>query len=980
MQARLGSVAGAGNAPNARQRRGTSQLVGRDTERSILSGLLDAASEGRGGVGVVVGEAGIGKSRLLDALATEATDRGMMVLRGRAVEVTTPVAYRPVAEALCSLVRRGRGPPRAGLAPFDHLLAALIPDWRDPERPVLEPSVVVVAEAVIRFLRATAGPVGCLLVLEDLHWADPETSSILDYLVDNLLSERVLCAASWRTDEPTGLAARWRGLPTSRAETVLLDRLDDSAVASMVASCLDAASVGDDILELVGPAEGIPFLVEEVLETARRSGVLTFDGHRWCVSSSDAVVPPPFVDDVRRRLVEVGDNGRTVVVAGALLGRRFEWHLLPATTGLDDAATVAALRDAVALRLVEVDDASTFRFRHALSRDAVLSNVLPPERADLAGRALGAIEAAHPGLDGEWCERAAALAIEAGDRGRAPELLLDAGRRALASGALLSAESALERGREAARPDDPILEDLEECLVEATASIGNRRRAHEVGQSLLRRLGDGPDNATRRAGVELRLARSSVTACQWDEAEAHVGAARRDAVGAEDTRQLSEADALDALIALGRDRPADAVGLARRAHDAALRVGLPRVACEALEVVGRCARVDDLDAAELAFAESHDLAEREGLTIWRLRALHELGTIDMLRNGDLGRLEAARELATATGALATAAMIDVQLCGVLVGRDDPEPAVAVARRAGDIARRLSLGQTLAVALGFEANAHARAGRPAAAERCLTEAATYAEDDPSVHVFAACARTVTALLDDDRETALSHVEGVAHDARFFSPLIGWWVLLHALDPQRGEAAVAVVRESGEPAHYLARPYFTYAEAVVLGRAGHRDAAATKMARADALLDGFEWYRQDAHRFVAEAALADGWGDPVGWAREALAFFESWGHDRLAASCRTLLRQAGAPVPRRGRGGAEVPPELGALRVTSREVDVLALVAAGLSNREVAERLVLSVRTVENHVERLLAKTGSPGRAALADVAARAGVTNEVVESP
>ena len=307
-------------------------------------------------------------------------------------------------------------------------------------------------------------------------------------------------------------------------------------------------------------------------------------------------------------------------------------------------------------------------------------------------------------------------------------------------------------------------------------------------------------------------------------------------------------------------------------------------------------------------------------------------------------------------------MIDVQLCGVLVGRDDPEPAVAVARRAGDIARRLSLGPTLAAALGFEANAHARAGRPAMAERCLADAAMHAGDDPSVRVFAACARAVTALLDDDREAALTHIEGVAHDVRFFSPLIGWWVLLHALDPQRGAAAVAAVRASGEPAHYLARPYFAYAEAVVLGRAGQRDAAAAMVAEADAQLDGFEWYRQHARRFVAEAALADGWGDPVSWAREALAFFESWDHDRLAASCRTLLRQAGAPVPRRGRGSADVPPELGALGVTSREVDVLVLVAAGMSNREVAERLVLSVRTVENHVERLLAKTGSPGRGA------------------
>ena len=786
----------------------------------MLSRRLDAAAEGRGGAAVVVGEAGIGKSRLLDVLAAEAADRGMVVLRGRAVEATTPVAYRPVVESLCSLVRSGRAPAREDLVPFDRLLGALIPDWLDAGAPVIEPSVVVVAEAVLRFLGATAGSVGCLLVLEDLHWADPETWSILDYLADNLAGERVLCAASWRTGEPGDVGARSRGLPTSRAaETLVLDRLDDAAVATMVASCLDGPSVGDDVLALVARAEGVPFLVEEVLATARGSGVLTFDGRRWSVTSTAPVVPASFVEDVSRRLVDVGEEGRIVVVAGALLGRRFEWHLLPAIAGLDDAATFAALRKAVDRRLIEVDDdPSRFRFRHALSRDAVLSDALPPERAELARRAVAAIEAAHPALDDEWCQRAAALALEADDHERAPRLLFDAGRRALAAGALRTAESALERGRDVALRDDPIVADLEECLVEVTASIGNRDRAHEIGRSLLQRLGDGPENATRRSRVQLRLARASIAASRWDEAEIHVGSARADAAGAESESQLAEADALDALIALGRDRRDEAVMLARRAHDGARRAKLPQVACEALEVVGRCARVDDLHAAEAAFAESHDLAAREGLTVWRLRALHELGTIDMLRSGDLGRLESARELAASTGALATGAMIDVQLCGVLVGRDDPEPAVAVARRAGDIARRLSLGPTLAVALGFEANAHARAGRPAVAERCLADAAMHAGDDPSVPVFAACARAVTALLDDDREAALTHIEGVAHDARFFSPLIGWWVLLHALDPHRGAAAVAAVRATGEPAHYLARPYFVYAEAVVLGRAG------------------------------------------------------------------------------------------------------------------------------------------------------------------
>ncbi|HEX7276944.1 MAG TPA: LuxR C-terminal-related transcriptional regulator, partial [Acidimicrobiales bacterium] len=257
-----------------------------------------------------------------------------------------------------------------------------------------------------------------------------------------------------------------------------------------------------------------------------------------------------------------------------------------------------------------------------------------------------------------------------------------------------------------------------------------------------------------------------------------------------------------------------------------------------------------------------------------------------------------------------------------------------------------------------------------------EAYIHAGGDPSIDVFAACARTSLALRDDDRSAAIDHAEEVAGDARFFSPLIGWWALLKALDPDSGDAAVESVRASGEPAHYLARPYFFYADAVVLGRHGRAEDAMAQVARGDALLEGFESQRQTGRRWMAEAALLDGWGEPVTWAREALARFEAWDQPRPAAGCRSLLRRAGAPVPRRGRGTAPVPAELAALGVTSREIDVLALVAAGLSNREVAEELVVSVRTVENHVENLLAKTGARRRTGLAGVAARAGVGGSV----
>ena len=115
-----------------------------------------------------------------------------------------------------------------------------------------------------------------------------------------------------------------------------------------------------------------------------------------------------------------------------------------------------------------------------------------------------------------------------------------------------------------------------------------------------------------------------------------------------------------------------------------------------------------------------------------------------------------------------------------------------------------------------------------------------------------------------------------------------------------------------------------------------------------------------RLVAEAALADGWGDPAAWLAEDLAWFTAAGFEAPAAACRRMLRRTGARIARPG----PVSPALRRHGVTAREAEVLGLLTAGLPHRDIAVRLGLSHRTVEKHVERLLAKTGSGGRAELA----------------
>lgn len=952
----------------------SADLVGRDAELARLEDALDAAIAGSGSVLYLVGEAGIGKSRLARAVATRARRKGIPVLSGRAVQGPTPAAYRPLAEALSSAVRAGTGPDATRVGPFRSTLARLIPAWWGDDHGTLDESLVGLAEAVLGFLIATAGDHGVLLVLEDLHWADPETLTIVDYLADNVATERVLCVATLRDEGDSPGVQLARSLQGRRVSQVIdLAPLDKQEVAAMVASCLGSRSAPDAVVALAARAEGVPFMVEELLAAALSSGALVEEAGSWRVRKSlERVLPLTFTENMRRRVGQLAPPCQDVVVAAAVLGRRFSWELLPEITALERDVVLTALHEAVDAQIVSFDrEDGTFRFRHALSRDAVLAALFPPELEALSRRALDAVESAHPDLEEGWAELAARLAIAAGDGERAGTLLLEVGRQSLEQGALASAEATLDRARSVLTADDPTSLDVDERLLQVLSLAGKRERAVEVATSLLARLGDDPRWARRRVDIHLRLARAAVAATQWDEAHDILERARVEAAGEPDEELAARLDALRAQAAIV-GQPEQARALARAALERAERLGLADVACEALEVVGRSERLSDPAAAEAAFTRALTLADARGLTVWRARALQELGAIDMLRGNPLHRLEKARELALARGALATAAVVDVQMAAALVIGDDPEAGVVAARRSAELSRRYHLDQTLAAALALEAYAHARGRRRADMQRCIDEARALAPGAPDTMVKTSTAAALLALVEEDRDRARRHLcaglRTAAQAGGDYSlvPAVGLLALLRQLDGPADDAPEVVLPERS--VHFLSSAFLRYADAVAEGRQGNAGVAAALVAEADRALGDHRWPRHLGRRLVAEAAVADGWGDPVPWLREALDFFDERRDDRVASACRSLLRRAGAPVPRR-RGDTDVPGELRALGVTSRELEVLRLVADGLPNKEVAARLYLSPRTVERHMENLSVKTGAARRSELVAFAAR-----------
>lgn len=199
------------------------------------------------------------------------------------------------------------------------------------------------AEAVLQLLRLIAGTSGLLVVLEDLHWSDPDTLAVVEYLADNLPAEPVLCVATVRTertDAPSDALLMAERLHARRGATVItLDRLTDRQVEDMARACLfdstvdriadgtdhgNVDSTGDLLARIRANADGVPFLVEELLASPG--------------------VPRSLADAVRARMQNIGEDDRTTLEFAAVLGRQFDWRLLPDATGLPPEAVARALR------------------------------------------------------------------------------------------------------------------------------------------------------------------------------------------------------------------------------------------------------------------------------------------------------------------------------------------------------------------------------------------------------------------------------------------------------------------------------------------------------------------------------------------------------------------------------------------------------------------------------------------------------------
>ncbi|MFF4942689.1 AAA family ATPase [Streptomyces rubiginosohelvolus] len=983
---------------------GQPEFVGREAEQGHIAAALVAARAGRGGAFFVTGEPGAGRTRLA-AVALAAAGPDLATASGRASTVGSVVPYRPLVEALLSLARAGLLPEPTELGSYGGVLNRLLTGARG----VGAGSPLAVAEAVLRLVAVVGRRHGALLlVLDDLHDADPGTLAVVEYLLDHLaqLPAVLLLTARREPCVATELAARAR----QRGAAVVLDLapLDPGEMRRLVAAVRRIppsevdAEVAHRIQEYSG---GIPFVAVELLQQPggdddhRLRRPHLHHHHHW------RPAPAAVADSIRCRTARLAPLGTELLSAAAVCGPRFPLPVLHRALGCTDAELTAVVRAATAAHLIvpDADDPRWYAFRHPLVGHVLLADLAPGSRAAHARRVAAALVALHPELPGGWGVLAADLHAQAGDTAQAVRLYCAAAERSAgteddtrADRGAAADHGAAGEGTEAGRG----------TAGERTTGVGGALvlldRAHrlagpetppELRATVLARLLDAAACAARfqpvaalltgkeapaedlpaasRAGLHARLAELSLLTGRLAAAARHLDTAHW-LLGGEpadaDTAVVDLAAAHAQLHRLAPERLRTAAELAERARAAARRAEQPALACRALLLLARLAEEQAESAARARLEEARTLARAHRLPVLRLAAEAELARLAADRDGHLPPLVHAHREAARRGVPALAQHLGLALALEQIRRGEFAAAGKWIRAATVEAERLCLKGALAELRMAEAVRLAHQGRRVELEHILEPLELAPDAAPGLRPVAyGLARAFCSLLEErpgDAERELA--QALALDAENPSTAdfgrYGLAVLLGVLAGRLGRQHLPGTAGAGGTRWN--RQFAGLAHAVLLGRQGRAGEATAAAAAALEVAAAHPVARHLAVRLVASAAHRDGWGAPVEWLREAEEYFHGAGLRAPASACRALLRGMGATVRQRRTGTERVPPMLRRFGITAREFEVARLLAERVANKDIAVLLHISPRTVEKHVASLLRKTGHPDRTAFA----------------
>jgi DNA-binding CsgD family transcriptional regulator len=935
-------------------------LVGRDSFLALVEDRLADTAAGEGRLLFVAGEAGIGKTRLLSAVAQQADANGLAAVRAAAF----PGDVQSLAGLLLDLASNLLPSRDPVLSELGHSLTSRVRAIADAAGDAHHRRRVLVQDLTDLLVSAEPGtPV--LMILEDLHWADELSLDVLGHLAGRLAARPILVAGAYRSDELYPRLPmrelRARLLSQRLAEEIRLPRLDLAQTAAMTTALLGRPAPAQMVQAVHERSDGIPLHIEEFLAAIGEDA----PAPQPVAAIQAAAVPDTLGDAVLSRARHLAAPTRGVASAAAVIGRSFDFDLLTAVTDAGPHEVAGALRELQDAYLVLPGaDEVTFDFRHALIRDTLYADTALPLRRHLhekVARAAadrgyrGAFISAHfeqaqrPGLAHEYAVAAASEAASVSAHGEALELY----RRAVRN--LPAQLPALDRaglfaalGDEAAATDDNnAAAEAYRTAHELTASAGDARAAaalvprmaaaaHLLGENLPVRVGmlqeamdslDGVPGADReRARLGSAMAAAYLLDDRLDEAIQHGEASRAESqrIG-DDEAALNAAATLGSVLVLA-GRMEEGWRLLEDAITRATGAEQEAEAARGYRMIGSSASaLVEYDLAERWLPEGIRYAEK--VEMWNHR--HYMASHLAHVQWATGQWQAATQtaeqaLADGRGGITTQITAQFVLGYLAMGRGD-----------------------WALANDLLGEAFGQGDRMAELQRL----------SPPLWGLAEAARC-----QGDYDTALMHCErgclaSADHaDAAYLYPYLLTGVRAHLA---RGDVDAAAAWSDRVAAMLTARaipgtlPAIGHAQGLLLLARGEVPAAYEALQAATE-----SW--QDRRRFwdgtlarldlAAAATRARRPGEAAVLIDEVRATAAKAGADVFVAAADRLSQSFGSPGPT-----APWRP------LSEREFEVAQLVAAGLTNRQIAEQMVLSPKTISAHITHILTKLGAARRA-------------------
>ena len=944
-------------------------LVGRDQELVQLEAALAAARMGRGGLLLVAGEAGVGKTRLA---TTSLVDSGMRILDGAAVEEAT-APYGPVVAAFRAYLRAVPDGLR-DCGPLSDQLALILPELgpkpEGGDRPALFEAICCAFQAIAR-----DGPAAVLL--DDLQWADDATLELLPALAAMLEQEPLLVIGTYRSDEMP------RGHPVRRLRTelrrsrrlreVVVEPLDAEDAAALTAHVV-GRPVGADLAAMIHDrTQGVPFFIEELADALGASGLLRDDGEMVeLVRSADLPLPESVRDAVLLRAERLSGSARQALEVAAVVGARFDLSLVLQLAGEQ------GLAEAIQSGFVVEHEPGRGAFRHALTREALYGAVAWTRR-----RSLHAEVAA-------WLEAGGAPPVEVAEHWLAGQQPARARPALLAAGELFAAVHAHRDAAQAVRravelwPDG---EDRSARLValdrlgeyaELSGDLVEAARAWREGADAYRRDG----NLIELARTQRKLAALFELECAWEAAFEARGIAA-------ECFQASDNPAEAAAERIAAAGNLQSMGSLSAALELVLTAAEDAERAERLDLKARALGLEGLIRARLGDVEVGLEAARAGLSLALAENLiapaaetyEKLGMVLDLGADHRGAIDAfttAFDFCQAHGVSGRAEVCLGCLAYVLRKTGEWDRVVEICREviAADEAPR----NARCAAIGQLGLVHAMRGDTKRARAPLTEAFALAQQtgfmimkleslcglarlDEQQAAYESAERRCRQLLEFARET---------EDGQYPVPALRWATTFFARRRAESDAAActeilgAIAGRTGNP-EALAATAHALGEVALLN--GDAEQAARHFLRSLDLLRELELpFERAETQLRAGVALAAAGEREAAIERltDAYRTARKLGARPLASHARAELTQLGEQVDQRHSRQSADEREHGGL--SRRELEVVRLVAVGRTNKEIAGDLFLSPRTIDMHVRNILAKLGCRSRT---DATRRAG---------